>query len=113
MSRTTKQRLQAHCEHLAGGLARILGTKTGAAGPLRHGGSRRARSLKLEVQGLESRELLSAFARGVEGGPSNDMTIYRPSNGTWYIAEDWTGFKTTLGHLFTPGPAGGALGPDG
>ena len=86
MSRTTKQRLQAHCEHPGSGLARVFTTKTGAVGPPRHGGTRRARSLKPEVQGLESRALLSGFARAVEGGPSNDMTIYRPSNGTWYVA---------------------------
>jgi hypothetical protein len=36
---------------------------------------RRSRSLKPQVQGLEGRPLLSAFARGVEGGPANDMTI--------------------------------------
>src|SRR5262249_13857345 len=59
MSRTTKQRPQAYCEHLAGGLARVFGTKPGVSGPGRHGGTRRSRSVKPEVQGLEGRALLS------------------------------------------------------
>jgi hypothetical protein len=75
MSRATKPRWQASREALEGRLARVFGTNTSAAGPRRHGGMRRSRSLKPQVQGLEGRQLLSAFARGVEGGPANDMTI--------------------------------------
>jgi hypothetical protein len=59
--------------------------------------------VKPEVQGLESRQLLNAghgfsppgaFARSFEGGPANDIAVFRPSNGTWYIAEAATGFNT-------------------
>jgi hypothetical protein len=98
----TKQRLQAFCADLEERLAQVFTTKTGAVGPPRHGGTRRARSLKPEVQGLEGRQLLSGFARGVEGGTANDMTVYRPSNGTWYVAEAATGFQTSPGHLSGP-----------
>jgi hypothetical protein len=59
MSRSIKQSLQAHGEHLEGRLARLFGRKMGAPGPDRSGGTRRCRSVKLDVQGLEGRSLLS------------------------------------------------------
>jgi hypothetical protein len=58
--------------------------------------------VRLEVQGLECRQVLNgqpgfglgAFARSFEGGRANDIAVYRPGNGTWYIAEAANGFDT-------------------
>ena len=50
--------------------------------------------MRPEVLGLESRELKSGFARSFEGGPANDMAVYRPSSGTWFIATAGSGFST-------------------
>jgi hypothetical protein len=73
--------------------SRAFGTRLQARGSR----TRRSRAAKPRVQGLEDRQLLSAFARGVEGGQANDIAVYRPSNGTWYIDEAATGFDTSRG----------------
>ena len=56
---------------------------------------RRRRSAPLACESLEGRQLLSAFARSFSAGPANDIAVFRPSNGTWYVEKAGTGFTTS------------------
>jgi hypothetical protein len=72
-------------------LTRLFWTRTKATRR-----SRTARAVRPEIQPLEGRQLLSTFARDITGGTANDMTVYRPSNGTWYTLTASSGFTNNV-----------------